>query len=156
MSDGSGGARPSYGVNVPEGPPEPAAVTRVVIACLLGGLLAVVGLTLNLVVALAVIPPLVVFLTARGDAFVRDEARRALNFQITWAGITLILQVVAFAVTALLTVQRLYAASAELLLSFLLVQLLVAVFDLVVSVLAAVRAARGGGFGYPLTIPFVK
>jgi uncharacterized Tic20 family protein len=103
---------------------------------LAGGVLAVVGLAANLVPLLALVPSLVLFLASRSTpGWRRDEAREALNFQITWVAVMLLLQGVAVAVALLLSGQGLRGLA----LGFF-----------------TVRTRRGGGFHYPLRLDLVK
>lgn len=85
--------------------------------------------------------PLVGHLVLRDrGVFVREQTREALNFQITLA-----IAYVAATIVAVITFG---------LLSFL--PLLVWVADVVLSVVAAVRAGQGFRYRYPATIRFVR
>jgi uncharacterized Tic20 family protein len=122
-----------------------------------GGILAVVGLAANLVPLLALVPSLVLFLVSRaGPGWRRGEAREALTIQITWVAEMLQLQGVAFADAFLLSQQGMASLALGFFAGFLMVQTLVALFDLIVSIVAAVRLRRGGGFRYPLKFDLVK
>jgi uncharacterized Tic20 family protein len=124
---------------------------------LAGGILAVVGLAANLVPLLALVPSLLLFLASRTEpGWRRNEAREALNFQITWVAAMLLLQGAAFAVALLLSAQGMQSLALGFFAVFLMIQTVVAFFDLVVSILAAVRTRRGGGFRYPLRLDLVK
>jgi uncharacterized Tic20 family protein len=86
-----------------------------------------------------IIAPLVLWLWQKDkSAFVGDQAKEALNFQIT----------VTLAVTA--SVMLMYV-----LIGFLLIAV-VSLFALVMMVIAAVKANRGQYFRYPLTFRFVR
>lgn len=80
------------------------------------------------------IAPLVVFLTRTRRDYARVQAAQALNFTITYI------------VSALLT---------PVLIGFVLLPV-VAVWSVVMAIVAGVRTYRGEPFRYPLTIPFVK
>jgi len=124
---------------------------------LAGGILAVVGLAANLVPLFALVPSLLLFLASRTEpGWRRNEAREALNFQITWVAAMLLLQGAAFAVALLLSAQGMQSLALGFFAVFLMIQTVVAFFDLVVSILAAVRTRRGGGFRYPLRLDLVK
>ena len=157
MSDRDGRARPAYGIALP---PRPLAArdTRPAFAVhLAGGILAVVGLAANLVPLFALVPSLLLFLASRTEpGWRRNEAREALNFQITWVAAMLLLQGAAFAVALLLSAQGMQSLALGFFAVFLMIQTVVAFFDLVVSILAAVRTRRGGGFRYPLRLDLVK
>jgi hypothetical protein len=122
-----------------------------------GGVLAVVGLTANLVVLLALVPSLVLFLASRREGgWRREEARVALNFQITWVAVTIIIQGVALVLATILIANGMTTLAVSFFAVLLLIQAAVAVFDLVASILAATRARKGGGFRYPLRLDIVR
>jgi len=157
MSDRDGRARPAYGIALPPRPLAARDIRPVFAVHLLGGILAVVGLAANLVPLLALAPSLVLFLASRSEqGWRRSEAREALNFQITWVAAMLLLQGVAFTVAVLLSGQGMQTLAVGFFTVFLMIQTVVAFFDLVVSIVAAVRTRRGGGFHYPLRLDLVK
>lgn len=158
MSDRDGRARPAYGIALPPRPVPRTDSTLAMGVHIAGGLLAVVGLIANLVVLLALVPSVVLLLASRRpeQAWRRDEARRALNFQLTWVAVTLLLQGAGTLLAILFVNQGRGSIGVGFFAVFLLFQTLVAVFDLVVSIVAAVRSRRGGGFRYPLRLDLVK
>jgi uncharacterized Tic20 family protein len=157
MSDRDGRARPAYGVALPPRPVPDRDITFAFVVHLAGGVLAVVGLWANLVVLAALVPALVLLLASRtGRLWRREEAREALNFQITWVAVILLLQGIALLVVLLLAGQGQENLGAGFFAVFLLIQTLVAIFDLIVSIVAAVRSRRGGGFRYPLRLDLVR
>jgi len=85
------------------------------------------------------IPPLVIYLTKKGEsAFVTGEARESLNFQITvFLALVLPLPLLCLVITIPL---------------ILLWWLLVVLAQLVLPIVAAVRAADGIPYRYPLTL----
>lgn len=86
-----------------------------------------------------IVVPLVVWLLKKNDfAFVDDQGKEALNFQIS---VTLYLIVAAISVLACI--------------GFVLVPV-VLVAQVVLAILAAVRTSNGEYYRYPLTIRFVK
>src|SRR5206468_1479596 len=96
MSDRDGPQRPTYGVALPPEATPARDVNLTTAMHVAGGVLAIAGLTANLVVLLALVPSLVLFLVSRRDrGWRREEARAALNFQMTWVAVTLIIQGVA-------------------------------------------------------------
>ncbi len=96
-------------------------------------------------VALAVLGPLVVWLIRREvDGFSERHAREALNFNLT-----ILLLLVAGVVASLVTFGLALLVVVPL-------GLAVAVFWIVVTILAAVRASEGRDYQYPLTIRFVS
>lgn len=84
------------------------------------------------------IAPLVIFLTRNRRDYAKVQAAQALNFTITIA--------IAYIISALLT---------PVLIGFLLLPI-VAVWSVVMAIVAGVRTYSGEPFGSPLTIPFVK
>ena len=86
-----------------------------------------------------IVGPLVVWLVKRDDSpFVEAHAREALNFQLS---ITLYLIIAGMMI--------------YLLIGFLLVPLIV-IFDVVATILAALRASRGELYEYPLCLRLVS
>lgn len=127
----------------------------------ISGLLAMTGLPF-----VHVIGPLVFFLQARngGSKFALDNAREALNFQITaaivmFAGI--VAYVMAFFALAVHAPER-QASPAAILAAFgpaiavVLVAIVYALFDFVCVILAAVSVSNGRTYRYPFSIRFVR
>jgi len=86
-----------------------------------------------------IIAPLVIYLVKKDEsAFVRFNAAEALNFQITITLLFIISVILAF-----------------VLVGFLLM-LILAIFDLIVTIMATVRASEGKTFFYPLSMRFVS
>jgi uncharacterized Tic20 family protein len=94
-----------------------------------------------------VVLPLVIYLVAKDDAFGRENARRALNFQITfmvvWIGGIFLAMVLATAV---------HPSIFAVLFGLLFVAM---ILNYVWSIIAAVRASRGEVWRYPVSIGFV-
>ncbi len=157
MSDRDGPLRPAYGVAVPPRPVPARDVNLALAMHLAGGILAVVGLLANLVVLLALVPSLALFLASRREpGWRREEARSALNFQITWVAVTIAIQGVALALTDILVANKLVTLALSFFTVLLLIQSAIALFDLIASSLAAARARKGGGFRYPLRLEPVR
>lgn len=89
--------------------------------------------------------PLVIWLMKKDEMpFVADQAKEALNFNITVAAILLILTVLGFA---------------TLMIGFILIlpiMILIGLAALVFIILAAVKANEGVAYRYPLTIRLIK
>ncbi|MFV1970078.1 MAG: DUF4870 domain-containing protein [Acidimicrobiia bacterium] len=90
-------------------------------------------------VSIYIIGALVIWLIKRDeDEFVEEHAREALNFQLS---------VLIYGLVSLLLI--------VILIGFFLL-LAVGIFALVMSIIAAVKAAKGEPYRYPLTIRMVK
>jgi uncharacterized protein len=86
-----------------------------------------------------IVGPLVIWLIKKEEyAFVEDQGKEALNFQISILIYSLVSGILVFAIIGL-----------PLLLA-------VIIFDVVMTVIAAVKANGGEYYRYPLTIRFVK
>lgn len=82
--------------------------------------------------------PLIVYLVKSDSKFVRENARNALNFQISMLIYFIISFFLVFVIIGLVIIPVLV------------------VFNLVVIILAAVKASEGVVYKYPLTINFLK
>jgi len=129
----------------------------------LSGLLALTGLPFAHVVG-----PLVFYLMARErtSKFALDNAREALNFQIT-SGIVMLVAIVAYIVAFVRLMMRLpfghdavpppsVFASFGIAFVFIGIAMLYMLFDFVCVVIAALAVSRGESYRYPLSIRFVK
>lgn len=82
--------------------------------------------------------PLIVYLVKTDEGFARDQAREALNFQIT--------VMIASIISAILIV---------VLIGIALI-IIVGILDLIFCIIAAVRANNGEFYRYPINISFIK
>jgi len=90
-------------------------------------------------ISLAIIGPLFVWLIKRDeDEYVEDQAREALNFQLS------------------LLIYGIVSAILIIVIIGILLLVAVAIFGLVWSIIAAVNAANGVRYRYPLTMRMVK
>lgn len=95
------------------------------------------------------IPSLIGYLVLKDrSAFVRDNSRNALNFQITWIAV----QVANFILGLILSVVTLGIWG----IIQLLISLAAGIVVLIFSIIAAVASNRGEVYRYPLTIPIIK
>lgn len=129
----------------------------------ISGLLAVTGLPFAHIVG-----PLVFYLQAKNGTsrFALDNAREALNFQIT-SGIVMFAAIVAYVVALVRMMMQMPATHAAtpppqffaglgIALVFLAIVLLYALFDFVCVIVASVAVSHGRSYRYPLSIRFVK
>lgn len=99
--------------------------------------LALLSHLLSLVIG--VIAPLVIWLIKKDESvFVAEHAKESLNFQISLLIYSFVVTILCFAV-----------------IGFVLIPFL-AVFALVVIIIATVKASKGESYRYPLTIRLVK
>src|SRR5579875_574250 len=156
MSDRDDETRPPYGAVLPPKSVPSSDFTTASLVHAAGGLLAFIGLWHNFWVLAALVPSLALLLASRSSPWRRDEARRALNFQITWVAVTLLIQGLGILIGVLLFGAGGSAVGLGFFGLLLLVQTVIAIFDLVISLIAALKARRGGGYRYPVRLDLVK
>lgn len=104
-------------------------------------------------IVIGIISPLIFFLINKDKkGFVYDNARNALNFQITMLiyGAALFVYFIISGVLVLLVV------GVFMLILGWIVAIAIGIFALVVTIIGAVRAYNGEVYKYPLTINFIK
>jgi uncharacterized protein len=84
------------------------------------------------------IPALIVYLVAKDDAWLKENARNALNFQITIAIAWVIAWILIFVLIGILLIKVIWAV------------------DLIFSIIAAVKAYNGETYKYPVALQLVK
>jgi hypothetical protein len=82
---------------------------------------------------LGFLAPLIVLIARPGSPLVRAHAVEALNFQLTWFVVVLVLSVVTCGIGAIAFV-----------------------FPVIMAIIAGVKAANGEPYRYPLTVRVVK
>jgi uncharacterized Tic20 family protein len=155
MTDQRSSARPRP-VDSPK-----AAMTRIPTGTLvlieLGGILAVLGPVVNGIVIVAVLPPLVLFLTTRHRRDdVTDAAREALNFQITAVSVMLVLQVLGFVLPSVFVAYGQGSTALTAYVTALALVGIVALADLLLSLYAIVRIGSGRDFRFPVAFRPIK
>lgn len=122
----------------------------------LGGILLLLGAVVNYAVVIAVLPAALVLILAKpADAATRDEAREAVNFQITAALVIVVVQLLGrFGGLGLWNVGSRSAAVAFFA-ATVLVNAALGLAAAVLAVRAAFRIRAGGGYRYPLTIRLI-
>jgi uncharacterized Tic20 family protein len=134
-----GAARAVTGPPVPRPPMSPESARQ-------WGMLAHLSAFAGLIVGFSFLGPLVVYLIKKDeDAFVADQAREALNFNLS--------ALLYFAVASVLTFVLLLVIVGLLFIPLLLAM---GVAWVVLVIVAAVAANRGQAYRYPLTIRFVS
>ncbi len=136
-------------------PRQPGTVLPVLLH-LAGGLLAMIGPVLGWVGVVAVLPSLITFLVARGRPEVREAARGALNFQITWVGLMVVLQAGAPLIGQAVLSNGHYFDVFVLLLVVSFVCLAIALFDLIASAWVGFGASRDRPVRYPLSLHLIR
>jgi len=84
------------------------------------------------------IPSLIVYLVAKDDAWLKENARNALNFQITMLIGWIIASILLFVIIGIFLMKAIWAVV------------------LIFSIIAAVKAYNGELYAYPLAIPLIK
>jgi uncharacterized Tic20 family protein len=128
-----------YGPVVPRAPMSPESARQ-------WAMLAHLSAFAGLIIGFSFLGPLVVYLIKKDeDAFVADQAREALNFNLS--------ALLYFAVAGILTFVLIFVIIGLL---FIPLILAMAVGWVVLVIVAAVAANRGQAYRYPLTIRFVS
>jgi uncharacterized Tic20 family protein len=137
-----GAPAPPYGAPAPYAPRQPMSPEQSRQWAMLAHLSALAG---YLVGGLAFLGPLVVYMIKKDeDAFVADQAREALNFNLSVLLYLVVLGVVTFVLIILIV-------------GLLLIPVILAVViaHLVLVIIAGIQANKGIAYRYPLTIRFV-
>lgn len=126
-----------------------------------GGIVAILGFFSGWLALLAILPALIIFLVfGKRGALTRENAKEALNFQITLVGAMII-----WAIISAIVLAAIFAASyttgaaigfgiAALVLA--LVGWALVIIDVVFSIIAGVRVNAGGTYRYPFALRLVK
>ena len=97
---------------------------------------------LSPLVGASFVGPLIVWLIKKDEPFVDDQGKEALNFQITIAGIALVLGIVScFPPALLLTIP---------------LDVILVIFMLIFMIIAAMKCSDGTRYRYPMTIRLIK
>ena len=109
---------------------------------------------------LYILPSLIIYLVLKDrGAKVRVEAKEALNWQITFVGIWIILQILVAIITAIVTAASIATLNGAGLgiASFLwILPLLWWLLNVLLSVLGFVKVNGGGSYRYPFAFRFIK
>jgi uncharacterized Tic20 family protein len=123
-----------------------------------GGAISFLALFTGWLAIFAIIPSLVFYLAfgKRGER-VRNEAKEALNFQITMVGAMIIWAIVAAVIYAILFVPLVLGGGWFILgIILALVGWALVVIDVVFSIVGGVRVNAGGSYRYPFAVRFIK
>lgn len=150
--------QPQYATPAPAGPLTPEQDKSYAAWSHFGGAISFLALFTGWLAILAIIPSLVFYLAfgKRGER-VRNEAKEALNFQITMVGAMIIWAIVALILRIALFVPLLFGGGWFILALILaLVGWALVVIDVVFSIIGGMRANAGGSYRYPFAVRFIK
>ena len=152
------GQQPQYATPAPAGPLTPEQDKSYAAWSHFGGAISFLALFTGWLAILAIIPSLVFYLAfgKRGER-VRNEAKEALNFQITMVGAMIIWAIVALILRIALFVPLLFGGGWFILALILaLVGWALVVIDVVFSIIGGMRVNAGGSYRYPFAVRFIK
>jgi uncharacterized Tic20 family protein len=119
----------------------------------LGGVISFLAFFTGWLGLLAIVPALVIYLVFKNRGrLVNQEAKEALNFQITMVGAMIIWAIVATVVTIALFFSGLYFIG----LLFALIGWALVVIDVIFSIIAAMRVNGGATYRYPFAVRLIK
>ena len=106
---------------------------------------------------LGFLPSLIIFLVFKDrGALTRQEAKEALNWQITWIAANIVLSIMLNILTVIISVALPYTAAAAITALLGLVGFLPYLANLVFSILGGVKVNSGGAYRYPFAIRLIK
>lgn len=106
---------------------------------------------------LGFLPSLIIFLVFKDrGALTRQEAKEALNWQITWIAANILLSIVLNILSVIVSVALPYPAAAAITALLGLVGFLPYLANLVFSILGGVKVNSGGAYRYPFAIRLIK
>lgn len=152
------GQQSQYATPAPAGPLTPEQDKSYAAWSHFGGAISFLALFTGWLAILAIIPSLVFYLAfgKRGER-VRNEAKEALNFQITMVGAMIIWAIVALILRIALFVPLLFGGGWFILALILaLVGWALVVIDVVFSIIGGMRVNAGGSYRYPFAVRFIK
>jgi uncharacterized Tic20 family protein len=152
------GSQPAQPYANPAGPLTPEQDKTYAMWSHFGGAISFLALFTGWLAILAIIPALVFYLAfgKRGER-VRQEAKEALNFQITMVGAMIVWAIVAAVIYAILFVPLVLGGGWFILgIILALVGWALVVLDVVFSIVGGVRVNAGGSYRYPFAIRFIK
>jgi uncharacterized Tic20 family protein len=152
------GPQPAQPYATPAGPLTPEQDKTYAMWSHFGGAISFLALFTGWLAILAIIPALVFYLAfgKRGER-VRQEAKEALNFQITMVGAMIVWAIVAAVIYAILFVPLVLGGGWFILgIILALVGWALVVLDVVFSIVGGVRVNAGGSYRYPFAIRFIK
>ena len=106
---------------------------------------------------LGFLPSLIIFLVFKDrGALTRQEAKEALNWQITWIAANILLSIVLNILSVIVSVALPYPAAGAITALLGLVGFLPYLANLVFSILGGVKVNSGGAYRYPFAIRLIK
>ncbi|MEO8908130.1 MAG: DUF4870 domain-containing protein [Microbacteriaceae bacterium] len=123
----------------------------------LGGAVSILAFFTGWLAILAIVPALVIYLVfGKRGTLTKQEAKEALNFQITMVAAMIIWAILAAIITTALLFSLNLALWTTVILILALVGWALVVLDVVFSIVAAMRVNGGGSYRYPFAIRFIK
>lgn len=120
-----------------------------------GGAIAILGFFNGWAAVLAILPALIIYIVlGKRGHLTREEAREALNFQITLVGAIIVWAVVSTILGALLW----WLGPIWVIISLLLqiVGWALVIVDVILSIIGGVRVNNGGSYRYPFALRLVR
>lgn len=111
---------------------------------------------------LGFLPSLIIFLVFKDrGALTRQESKEALNWQITWIGASIILNIVLSIISGVIiaaTLTSVSGVSSALALSglFQFIGFLPYLINVIFSIIGGVKVNGGGAYRYPVAVRFIK
>ncbi|PJJ63363.1 DUF4870 domain-containing protein [Compostimonas suwonensis] len=122
-----------------------------------GGVLSVLALFTGWLGLLALVPALVIYLVyGKRGAHTRQEAKEALNFQITVIGALIVWTILTIIISSALLFN--IGIGGYLVIAGILgfISWLIVIADIVFSIIGGVKVNGGGSYRYPVSIRFIK
>ncbi|KQQ95134.1 hypothetical protein ASF62_00855 [Leifsonia sp. Leaf325] len=119
-----------------------------------GGAIAILGFFSSWAAVLAILPALIIYLVlGKRGHLTRDEAREALNFQITMVGAIIVWAIVATILGALFWwLGPIWIVLGPL---FQIIGWALVIIDVIFSIIGGVRVNNGGSYRYPFALRLV-
>ena len=151
----------AYGSTAPAAPLTAAEDKQWAAWAHFGGAVSILAFFSGWLALLAILPALIIFLVfGKRGALTREQAKEALNFQITMVGAMIVWAIVG-AIVGAIVFASVYTTGSAVGLGILLFILAIVgwalvIIDVVFSIIAGVRVNAGGTYRYPFALRLVK